>query len=152
LVASVGSPPVEQLVRSPNASECLQPHGTSPPYIERRGAKRVCSGVGVSGSRLDDFQVYGCYLAVTARLRLKGNLLVFIKLAQPGLFDVADMHEHIVASTLWLDEAETFLRIEPLHCSTLGHGDVLLVEMLNEHGYRDIAGLSRNCSAVLTWQ
>jgi len=104
------------------------------------------------GSRLDDFQVYGCHLAVTAGFCLEGNLLVFIKLAQPGLFDGADMHEHIVASTLWLDEAETFLRIEPLHCSTLGHGDVLLVEMLNEHGYRDIAGLSRNCSAVLTWQ
>ena len=88
--------------------------------------------VGVSGSRLDDFQVYSCHLAVTARLRLEGHLLVFIELAQPGSLDGADMHEHIVAPALWLDEAEAFLRIEPLHCSTLGHGDVLFVEILNE--------------------
>jgi hypothetical protein len=57
------------------------PHGTPPPYIERRGAECVCSGVSLSGSRLEDFQVYGCRLAVTARLRLERNPLVFIELA-----------------------------------------------------------------------
>jgi hypothetical protein len=37
------------------------------------------------------------------------------------LFDGADVHEHIIASARGLDEPEAFLRIEPLHCSLLGH-------------------------------
>ena len=72
-------------------------------------------------SRLDDFQIYGCHLAVAAGLGLEGNLLVFVELAQPCLFDGADMDEHIIAAARRLDEAETFLRIKPLHYSLLSH-------------------------------
>ena len=39
------------------------------------------SYLGPSQSPLDDFQVYGCHLAVTARLGVEGDPLVLIELA-----------------------------------------------------------------------
>src|SRR5260370_42585570 len=37
--------------------------------------------------------------------------------AQAGALDGADMHEHVVAAIVGLNEAEAFCRVEPLNCS-----------------------------------
>jgi hypothetical protein len=66
-----------QLARGVSLAELAQKHANPRSYIERRGRRRC----GVLGLRLDDFQVHSGCLAVTARLRLEGNPLVFIELA-----------------------------------------------------------------------
>ena len=42
----------------------------------------------------------------------------FVKAVHPGAFDRADVHEHILAAVIRPDEAEAFLVIEELHCSS----------------------------------
>jgi hypothetical protein len=48
---------------------------------------------------------------------VEGNPLPFVKAWHPGAFDCADVHEDILAAVIWLDEAEAFLAVEPLHGS-----------------------------------
>ena len=50
-----------------------------------------------------------------------GNLLVFIETTQAGLFNGRDVHEHVRAAVVRLDEAEALLGVEPLDGSG-GHG------------------------------
>src|SRR5262249_48942602 len=47
----------------------------------------------------------------------EGNLLAFAEVAQARLFDSADMHKHILAAIVRLDEAISLVRIKPLYCS-----------------------------------
>jgi hypothetical protein len=37
-----------------------------------------------------------------------------MKLAEPGSFDDTDMHEHVTAAAIGMDEAITLLSVEPL--------------------------------------
>src|SRR6266508_5070308 len=53
-----------------------------------------------------------------ALLALRGvefNLLTFLEAAVPAADDGGEMHEHIRAAALDLDEAVALLRVEPLH-------------------------------------
>jgi hypothetical protein len=57
----------------------------------------------------------------------EGNALTFPQLAEAGAFDGADMDEHVLTTTLGLDESISLLCVEPLH-GTVVHGS-LLVDM-----------------------
>src|SRR5271165_1013469 len=52
---------------------------------------------------------------------LERALLSLVEAVHPGAFDRADMHEHILAAVVGLNEAEALLTIKPLDCS-LHHG------------------------------
>src|SRR5262249_11905481 len=54
---------------------------------------------------------------------LVGNLLSLVEAVHAGALDCADVHEHILAAVVRLDEAEAFLAVEPLH-SALSHSHV----------------------------
>src|ERR1700681_4994939 len=45
------------------------------------------------------------------------KLLAFIERAHAGALDGADVHEHVVAAVVGLNEAKTLGRVEPLNCS-----------------------------------
>lgn len=38
-----------------------------------------------------------------------------VEAMHPGAFDSADVHKHILAAVIWLDEAEAFLAIKPFY-------------------------------------
>ena len=40
-----------------------------------------------------------------------------MKLAEPGSFDGTDMHEHVTAAAIGMDEAITLLGVEPPNCT-----------------------------------
>ena len=61
-----------------------------------------------------------------------GDLLAFTQRSKPGTLDSADVHEHIVAAVIRLDEAEALGRVEPLH-SSHAHGDSPLVKKVEAH-------------------
>src|SRR5215204_4295239 len=63
----------------------------------------------------EQLQVNCGRLAIAARLGLEGDLLILIQVAQSSALDSADVHEHIVAAAIRLNEAEALLRVEPLH-------------------------------------
>jgi hypothetical protein len=48
---------------------------------------------------------------------LKREPLSLIEAAHPGAFDSADVHEHVLAAVIRLDETEAFLAVEPLYDS-----------------------------------
>lgn len=62
----------------------------------------------------NNLQIAGRNLA-TAVHQLKLKLLTFGKAFEAGAFYRADMHEHILAALITLDEAETFGRVEELY-------------------------------------
>jgi hypothetical protein len=51
--------------------------------------------------------------------------LTFPQFAEAGAFDGADMDEHVLTTTLGLDESISLLRVEPLH-GTVVHGSLLI--------------------------
>ncbi len=66
----------------------------------------------------DGSQIFRRRLACPAiSNNVEGDLLSFVKAVHPGAFDRADVHEHILAAIIRLDEAEAFLAVEPLHGS-----------------------------------
>jgi hypothetical protein len=78
----------------------------------------VVKNYGPSRCRSDGAQIFGRGLA---RLSISDNvvrdLLSLVEALHSGAFDRADMHEHILAAVIWLDEAKAFLAIEPFHGS-----------------------------------
>src|SRR5580704_13753615 len=68
------------------------------------------------GRNSDRLQVDGRSLALLALLELVAELLALIEIAHPGPLDRRDMHEHIGAAGLRLDEAEALLGVEPFDC------------------------------------
>jgi len=54
------------------------------------------------------------------KYHLEGDLLSFVEAMHPGAFDSTDVHEHILAAVIRLDEAEAFLAIKPFY-RTLRH-------------------------------
>src|ERR1700682_6118529 len=63
-------------------------------------------------------EVFRAGLATLAiDLRFERKLLAFIERAHAGALDGADMHEHVVAAVVGLNEAKTLGRVEPLNCS-----------------------------------
>lgn len=65
-------------------------------------------------TRLEEAQVHRRRLAIAARLGLERNLLTFIEVAKPCALYCRDVHEHVIAAVIRLNEAEAFLTIEPL--------------------------------------
>src|SRR5215212_11044100 len=66
---------------------------------------------------LEGAKVFRAGLAAHAvDLRFERNLLAFVERAQPGALDRTDMHEHVVAAVVRLNESEAFGRVEPLDC------------------------------------
>src|SRR6202021_2036137 len=45
------------------------------------------------------------------------DLLAFTQRSKSGAFDGADVHEHVVATVIRLNEAEALCRVKPLHGS-----------------------------------
>ncbi len=78
----------------------------------------VVRNYGPSRCRSDGAQIFGRGLA---RLSISDNvvrdLLSLVEAMHAGAFDRADMHEHILAAVIRLDEAKAFLAIEPFHGS-----------------------------------
>lgn len=67
-------------------------------------------------------QVFCCRLAGPAVSNdVERDLLSLIEFAHAGAFNRADMNEDILASLVWLNEAEAFLAVKPLHSSRI-HG------------------------------
>ena len=60
----------------------------------------------------------GCSLLPTLRHHVVSDLLAIIQALEPGGLDSSDVHEHVLAAVLRLDEAEAFVAVEPLHCSS----------------------------------
>jgi hypothetical protein len=52
-------------------------------------------------------------------------LLAFIQALHASAFNGADMNEDVLTAVLWLNEAETFLAVKPLHGSRM-HEDQFL--------------------------
>ena len=50
---------------------------------------------------------------------IEGHFLAFVETIQPGPLDCADVHGHIIAALIRLDEAETLGAVEPFHGSCL---------------------------------
>ena len=67
-------------------------------------------------SRLRDVS-YADVDALLAALKLKAQLLAFVQRTHAGALDRRDVHEHILAAVIRLDEAEALLGVEPLNCS-----------------------------------
>jgi hypothetical protein len=66
-------------------------------------------------------QIAGCGLSGPLVLdHVKRQLLAFSQAMHTGAFDRADVDENVGASVLRLNEAKTFLAVEPLH-STFSH-------------------------------
>src|SRR4051794_10481612 len=64
----------------------------------------------------DQLQVAGRDLALArVVLEVEADLPALIELADAGLLERADMHEHIGAAGVGLDEAEALGRVEPLN-------------------------------------
>ena len=73
----------------------------------------------LSGSQkqsLLDLEVAGGLLAAITDYFVL-DALAFIERAQPGALDRGNMHEHIFAAALRLNEPKSLIRIEPLHCT-----------------------------------
>src|SRR5439155_10835696 len=67
---------------------------------------------------LGERQVFRAYLAPhLVGLEFELNFLTFSQSAEAGTLDGRDVHEHILAAIARLNETETLLTVEPLHCS-----------------------------------
>jgi hypothetical protein len=76
------------------------------------------SGYGSSRCRLDSVQIVRRGLACPSiGDNVESDLLSLVEDAHASAFDRADVHEHILASIIRLNEAEAFLVVEPLHGS-----------------------------------
>jgi hypothetical protein len=71
--------------------------------------KSLCSFLQVGGG------VFAAFLRHVER-----NFLSFFQGAHTSFFNCTDVHKHIGAAVIGLDETETFLIIKPFNC-TLGH-------------------------------
>jgi hypothetical protein len=58
------------------------------------------------------------------KYHLEGDLLSLVEAMHPGAFDSTDVHEHILAAVIRLDETEAFLAIKPFY-RTLRHMTLL---------------------------
>jgi hypothetical protein len=76
------------------------------------------SGYGSSRCRSDDLQIVRRGLAcLSIGDNVESDLLPLIEETHASAFDRTDVHEDILAAIIWLNEAEAFLVIEPLHGS-----------------------------------
>ena len=71
----------------------------------------------------DDLQILRGNLAAAID-QIVGQFLPFAEAREPGAFDRADVHEHVLAAALLLDEAETLLAIEELDRAFAGPDDL----------------------------
>src|SRR4029450_4498022 len=84
----------------------------APLMTSRWGNSRTCAGIASL-----DLQILGGRLATIAD-NFEFHLLALVERAEPGPFHGRDMDEHVLTSTLRLNEAVAFGRVEPLDCSS----------------------------------
>jgi len=65
----------------------------------------------------DNFQIFGCTLAILAAHQLIFDLLTFLKGVETGSLHGRNMDKSIRTAGLRLDEAIALDGIEPFHCS-----------------------------------
>src|SRR5262249_61114803 len=85
-------------------------------YIRGQGATAIRSGTAQIARRR--------FAGPAIKCHLEGDLLSLVEAVHSGAFDSADVHEHILAAVIGLNEAEAFLAIKPFYC-TLRHNDFL---------------------------
>jgi len=61
--------------------------------------------------------VRACLAGFAIGDELKRNLVAFIQVRQSSALDSADVHEHVLAAVVGLDETISLLTVEPLHCT-----------------------------------
>jgi hypothetical protein len=82
--------------------------------------------LGHASTHLHGLEIFSGRLAgLAVHNDFEGNALTFPQLAEAGAFDGADMDEHVLTTTLGLDESISLLRVEPLH-GTVVHGSLLI--------------------------
>ena len=81
--------------------------------------ERIRSGLASTGSPISGWlQIFSRgFAGALVGDDLIGDLLPFVKVAHAGSFDRADMHEHVGAAGVGLNEPEAFRCIEPFHCA-----------------------------------
>lgn len=88
----------------------------SPAIADGTSSLAASTSVVCSAARLDERQILCASLAAhLIGLCFKRNLLTFTESGQAGALNRADMHEHIVAAVVRLDETKALLAIEPFH-------------------------------------
>src|ERR1700738_2004275 len=98
--------------------------GGLPPRPRRTGTRRREPAGQVN--YLTTLQIFRRLLA-PVRHNIEGDLVAFAKVTQTSLFDCRNMHENVLAAGVWLNEAKTLSRVEPLH------GTVCHVSLLCKH-------------------
>ncbi len=81
-------------------------------YIRGQGRSRRLDGLQIVSRRLAGPAIGDDFVA---------DLLAFVEIAHSGALDRTDVHEHVLAAVIRLNEAKTFLAVKPLHGSR-GHG------------------------------
>src|SRR3954464_8078890 len=64
---------------------------------------------------------------------LVGDLLAFAQCAQSGALDGRDVHEHVVAAVIGLNEAKALGRVKPLHGSHAHGGSPFSIDIVEAH-------------------
>jgi len=93
------------------------------PSDEKRGCRRRMPGRAVQRHRSAKLQV-GRSLLSTFCDHVEGDFLAVVQGADPCRLQSSDVHEHVLAAVLRLNEAEALVAVEPLHCSSC-HVDCL---------------------------
>src|SRR3984893_13664337 len=73
--------------------------------------------IGHALSKLPDPQLLRRILPLVGHF-LIAHLCTLVECAEPSSFDRGDMHEHILAAVIGLNESIAFCRVEPLHRSS----------------------------------
>ena len=120
-----------------------QPRPTS---SEKQKPRRFRRGFAIRRSvrQLSQLQVAGGLLAAL-RHDVEADLLTFREAGQAGALNRGHMDEHIARSVARLDEAETLLRVEPLH-GTNSHSRLL--GSLSRHAELDACRFSCRATAA----
>ena len=107
--------------RTPEANVLKRRWATGAPIpedINGRAAGRYRAALHVGAAKLEGAQFPGRRLAVLSIGNdLKKELLPLVESMQSCTFHGADMHEHIAAAVIGLDESIALSAIEPLHSS-----------------------------------
>ena len=109
LMASRTNPTPSQRRRSGNATSRMQNQPRAGAWMIR-GQESYCLSDGAQILR-------GGLAGPSISNKIERDLLSLVEATHPSAFDCADMHEHILATVIWLDESKAFLPIEPLHGS-----------------------------------
>src|ERR1043166_8076655 len=131
---------MEKAARNAGSSwECRMRKGSS---MARQRAELFALAIGIAAERADrvrqsagDDQVDRLRtLALLVGLDVEVDALAFVERFQPGALDCRDVHEHVAAAIVRLDEAVAPLRVEELDRTTLRHREAPLPQCCSTTG------------------